>query len=135
MTGTCLTDDELVAHFSSATLPAAAFSHDQHVRAAWLFVTRHGMPAALTTFPAALRRFAATHGAAAKYHETITWAFLLLVHERHARQPASSWNAFASANRDLLTWRPSILESFYTADTLASELARQVFVMPDRTGS
>ena len=42
------------------------------------------------------------------------------------------WEDFARENPDLLTWRPSVLDRYYTAETLGSELARQVFVLPDR---
>lgn len=132
MIATDLSDDELIEQFAAATLPAAEFDHRQHLRAAWLFVRRDGMPQALSSFPAALQRFASVHGAATRYHATITWAFLLLVHERQARQPAATWTTFAAANGDLLTWKPSILESLYAADTLESDIARRVFVLPDR---
>lgn len=132
-TTTALSDTDLLARFEDASLPSEAFHHQEHVRMAWLFVTRDGMPAALNTFSAALRRFADSKGATALYHATITWAFLLVIHERHQRQPAATWTAFAAANPDLLVWKPSVLDRLYEPDTLRSDLARRVFVMPDRT--
>jgi hypothetical protein len=129
---TQLTDAALVDGFLDASLPADAFHHAQHVRCAWLFVQRYGMPGALDAFPAALRRFAAAKGATRLYHETITWAFLLLIHERQQRSPAADWPAFAAANADLLRWKPSALDRLYTAETLASDFARRTFVLPDR---
>ena len=65
------------------------------------------------------------------YHETITWSLLLLIHERSRREPAISWEQFASRNSDLLTWRPSPLDRYYRPGTLASEFARRVFVLPE----
>jgi hypothetical protein len=129
---TDISDGELVERFLDTSLPAPAFSHAQHVRCAWLFVRRHGMPQALEAFPAALRRFAEAKGATGLYHETITWAFLLVIHERQERSPAADWPAFAAANSDLLAWKPSVLDRLYAADTLASDFARRTFVMPDR---
>ncbi len=52
------------------------------MQVAWLFVRRYGMPAALGEFTAAIKRFADAKGATGLYHETITWAFLLLIAER-----------------------------------------------------
>ena len=127
-----LSDAALVEGFLDTTLPASAFHHEQHVRCAWLFVQRHGMPGALEAFPAALRRFADAKGATRLYHETITWAFLLLIHERQQRTQSPDWAAFAAANADLLTWEPSVLDRLYRAETLASEFAKRTFVMPDR---
>ena len=127
-----LTDVEFKARFLDTTLGTDQFHHADHVRMAWLFVTYCGMPAALDRFPAALRRFADAKGATSLYHATITWAFLLLIHERQVRQPAADWPAFAAANPDLLTWKPSVLDRLYTHETLWSDFARQTFVMPDR---
>ena len=133
MTATApLTDHDLVARFLDTSLPTEAFRHRDHVRMAWLFVRRDGMPAALATFPAALRRFADAKGASTLYHATITWAYLLLVNERQQRTAAAEWSAFAAANPDLLSWKPSILDRLYTADTLWSDEARRTFLLPDR---
>jgi hypothetical protein len=67
------------------------------------------------------------------YHETITWAYLLLINERMERGGRQRcWQKFASANADLLTWRPSILQEYYRTETLGSDLARCVFLLPDR---
>lgn len=123
---------ELLDRFLDTTLPGDQFHHEQHVHVAWLFVQQHGMPAALGEFSSAIKRFADAKGATGLYHETITWAFLLLIADRQARNPVDTWEAFAAANGDLLTWKPSILERFYTKELLASDLAKRAFLMPDR---
>lgn len=127
-----LADADLLAGFQHATLPNDAFHHAEHVRVAWLFVQRCGLPDAIAEFSQALKRFAEAKGKPELYHETITWAFLLLIGERLARQPAMEWSEFAAANADLLTWTPSVLDRYYTHETLWSDLARRTFVMPDR---
>jgi hypothetical protein len=121
----------LLERFVDTTLPAGEFHHQQHVQVAWLFVQKYGMPAALGEFTTAIRRFADAKGATGLYHETITWAFLLLIAERQARNPAAAWEAFAASNADLLVWKPSILERYYSKELLGSELARRTFLMPD----
>lgn len=126
-----MTDDEPYDAFTSSALPADQFHHEQHVRVAWLFVCRHGMPAALGEFTAAIKRFAAAKGAHGRYHETITWAFLLIIAERQAREAHASRPAFASANQDLLTWQPSILDRYYSRALLATDLAKRTYLMPD----
>ena len=121
----------LLQGFLDTTLPADQFHHEQHVHVAWRFVRNHGMPAALGEFTAAIKRFADAKGATGLYHETITWAFLLLIAERQARCGARKWDEFAAANPDLLVWKPSILERYYSRETLKSDLARTVFLFPD----
>jgi hypothetical protein len=124
---------DLFDRFVDTTLPADQFHHQQHVQVAWLFVRRYGMPQALSEFTTAIKRFAVAKGATGLYHETITWAFLLLIAERQARQPADRWAQFEAANPDLLAWKPSILERYYSSSILKSDLARHVFVFPDLT--
>ena len=107
--------------------------HRDHVRLAWLYLRRLPPAAALAKFSDGLRRFAASAGKAGLYHETITWAYLLLIRERMERGgPGEGWSEFAAGNPDLLIWKPSILNRYYREETLASDLARRVFVLPDR---
>jgi len=128
-----LNDDELLARFEDCTLPNAGFHHRDHVRVAWLYLRREPPLAALERFTAGLQRFALANGKPGLYHETITWVYLFLIHQRMAAASAGeSWEEFAAQNPDLLTWRPSVLDRYYRPETLASEAARRLFVLPDR---
>ena len=128
-----LADEDLLRRFEDATLPASSFHHREHVRVAWLYLRREEPAGALSLFSAGLKRFAAANGAAGLYHETITWAYLLLIRERMERAGGgSTWEEFAQRNPDLLGWKPSILDRYYRPETLGSDLARRTFVMPDR---
>ena len=103
------------------------------MRAAWLILREEAPAAALGRFSAALKRFAAAKQKDGLYHETITWAYLLLVNERMERTGrARAWEEFTASNPDLMTYRPSVLDRYYTPETLGSDLARRAFVLPDR---
>lgn len=125
-------DAELIAAFESATLPAGEFHHADHVRVGWIYLRERPLLFALPLFVAALKNFAAAKGAHGLYHETITCAYLLLIHERMQRAHGS-FAEFRAANDDLFTWKPSILDLYYRPETLASDEARRTFVHPDRT--
>jgi hypothetical protein len=122
---------ELLDRFVDTSLPADQFHHQQHVQVAWMFVRNYGMPDAIREFTNAIRRFAEAKGATGLYHQTITWAFLLLIADRQARNPADTWAQFETDNTDLLLWKPSILNRYYSKELLSSELARRTFLMPD----
>ena len=133
MTTATMTDDEFLRSFEDCSLPATAFHHRDHVRLAWLYLRRHPVLEALTRFSVGLKRFATAHGKDGLYHETITWAFLFLIHERMAEDGGDeAWDGFAARNPDLLVWAPSVLDRYYEKATLASERARRIFLMPDR---
>ena len=127
-----MTDQELMEQFERATLPLECFRHSQHVRVAFLYLTQHPVLEALQAFSGALQRFACTHGRSELYHETITWAYVLLINDRINRRPYESWEDFRNVNSDLLDWKNSILKTYYSEETLRSELARKIFVFPDR---
>lgn len=127
-----MTDEELIRCFEAAQEPPAGFHHREHVRVAWWYARRAPLATALQQFRDGLLRFAEAHGATAKYHETITVAFMLLVHERACDARDESWDQFAARNADLLAWNPSILDRYYRPETLASDRARRSFVWPDR---
>jgi hypothetical protein len=128
-----MTGDELIQQFEDGTTPAATFHHADHVRLAFEYLCRYSALEALRRFSAALQRFAAGQGKAQLYHETITWAYLLLIRERIARAgSAQTWEEFGERNADLLVWKGGVLAALYRQETLDSDLARHTFVLPDR---
>jgi len=128
-----MNDEDFITSFEDCTLPNSAFHHRDHVRLAWLYLHQAPLLAALTRFTAGLKRFAQANGADGLYHETITWAYFFLVHQRIATAPEAgeTWEEFVARNPDLMTWKPSVLAGYYREETLTSELARRVFLMPD----
>jgi hypothetical protein len=127
-----MNDQAFVDAFERCEIANEGFHHRDHVRLAWIYL-RHQPPLdALARFVASLKRFAAAKGKPGLYHETITWAYLLLIHERMQREVSDDFDTFASENPDLLVWKPSILDRYYNHETLDSELARRTFLMPCR---
>jgi hypothetical protein len=131
------TDAELalLAAFEAGELSPDRFHHRDHVQVAWICL-RQVLPAqAISRFADGLRRFARAIGREELYHETITWAYLLLIHERRERgtpESRENWEAFTLQNADLFGWNPSVLTRYYRQETLQSDLARTVFLMPDK---
>src|SRR5262249_26851877 len=126
-------DRALIAAFEEGTLPVEGFRHRDHVHLAWLYLRDRPLLAAIDAFSAALRRFTQRHGLERRYHETVTWAYLVLIHERMARGGGGrSWGEFAAENADLFDREAPILDRYYTEATLGADLARRVFVLPDR---
>jgi hypothetical protein len=128
-----LTDDEFVAKFENGTLPLESFHHADHVKMAFLYLQKYPVVEALRRFSDALADFAVAHGKTGLYNETITWAYLLIIHERLARAGRhQTWMEFAAGNEDLLSWKDSVLKKYYREETLTSDLAKTTFVLPDK---
>lgn len=126
--------DALVARFEAGTLEGKEFHHLDHVRVAWRLLALHPAADAIGRFSRGLQAIAEAAGRPELYHETITWAYLLIIRERMERQRATqSWDEFAKRNPDLFAWPIGALQSFYRVETLQSDLARRCFVFPDRS--
>jgi hypothetical protein len=86
---------------------------------------------AINRFTAAIKRLTRKLGVSSKYHETITWFYLIKIAERCSGPAATEWPAFKAANPDLLAWNPSLIQKYYSDALLSSETAKRMFVFPD----
>jgi hypothetical protein len=124
-------DGEFLEAFESGALPASEFHHRDHVRMAWLYVSRLGAPAAAERVLETLWRFAAGQGAAQIFHVTLTHAWVQLVGAALAGGPPDeSFPAFLERNPHLLD--KALPQRHYAPETLASAKAKERFVPPDR---
>ncbi len=123
-------DEDFVRAFEARTLDRSLFTHAGHVRAAWWYLTHHTLGDAIDRFRAALLAYATALGAPRKYHETMTVAWLLLINERLDDDTRRlTWREFADRFPELFE-RQALLARYYSEETLQSERAKQVFVMP-----
>ena len=125
-----MTDAQLLEQFERGTLEP--FHHADHVHVAFAYLNRYPPAEALARFSNGLKHFAARHGQANRYHETVTWAYVCLIRQRMAQAGPQTWDAFAQANPDLLLWKGGILDRYYREETLESERAQSVFLFPDK---
>jgi hypothetical protein len=120
-----LADDEFAAAVERCEAPNSGFHHRDHLRLAWIYLRRYGPREAGLRIAATIRRFAAHHGQSARYHETMTQGWLLLV----AAARGDSFEEAIEANPRLLD--QASLGTYYSAGLLASDEARVRFVPPD----
>ena len=124
----------LVTGLVQGTLAAADWTHEAHLAVGTWHVAHLGREAALDRLQQLIPRLNLAlgnvnddhHG----YHETITVAFMRLVHDalRHTG-PFVTSAAFCARHPELL--EKSVLSRFYTKDRLRSPEAKREFVEPD----
>ena len=127
-----VTPDITIERLESGDIDAGTFDHESHVYLGWLYVGAYPLPEAISRFSAALKRLVKKLGAEGKYHETITWFYLLLIAERRSSATDHSWFTFRRQNSDLFARQPAILQQYYSDELLGSDRARAGFVLPDR---
>jgi hypothetical protein len=124
-----VTDDEFLATFEAAAVARPEWTHEAHVRMAWLYLTRLRAAEALHLVRTGIRKLNAKIGSPDGYHETITVAFVRVIASRLT--PGEEWSAFRARNPDLLDRTLAALLRYYTKDRLHSPEARKAFVEPD----
>lgn len=129
VSGLNLSDDEFIATFERGEFGGDAFPHRAHLRIAWLYVTRLAPEAAIDTVAAGIRNLAAKHGHEARYHETLTRAWVYVVAAAVAHSPRATFSSLLERNPQLLD--KHLLLRHYSAALLASARARGEWVAPD----
>ena len=128
-----MTEEEFYEQFENATLDASIFHHSNHVKMAWIYLKKFDLAEAIAKFSKALKNFAKANGAPKLYHETITFAFLILINQRmEINENKEDWDNFVEINPDLFDWKNNILKKYYSEETLKSQFAKKVFVFPDK---
>lgn len=85
-----LSDTDFETQFANATLDPAIFSHEAHLRLAWIHLNRYGLRQTEENICAQLINFVNTIGATDKFNKTLTIAAIKAVH--HFMQKSSSDN-------------------------------------------
>ena len=125
-----LSDAELATAVENLTLPAQRFRHYDHVRLAWVLLRDMSVTAATERMVRLIRDFAAQHGSAQTYHDTITRAYMRFVAAHRRRTPEiEEFGAFAAAHPELFDKRLPL--AYYSEALLASPEARASWVEPD----
>ena len=113
-------------------IAGGSFNHEAHVYLAWLYLGQYPVTEAIDRFTSALKRLTLKLGVPGKYHETISWFFMLIIAERRKGKARQDWAAFKAENDDLLRREDNVLSRYYSKETLATDAARCSFVLPDR---
>ena len=121
---------ELTKRFEAADIDPAAFGHEEHIRVAVDMLNAYGFADCAARYANCIRTISIEVGAPDKFNITITLAFLSLIAERLAAAPTTDCDAFVRQNQDLLS--KSVLLDWYTEEQLQSDVARQVFLLPQK---
>ena len=126
-----LSDGEFEQQFQNCTLDPELFTHEAHLRLAWIHIHQYGNEAAEENVSNQLKKFVASVGAEDKYHETVTIAAVKAVYHFMLQSKTRNFPDFIEENKQLLTHFKNLLSSHYQIDIFSSEEARSTFIQPD----
>jgi hypothetical protein len=117
--------------FEGCSVPPGDFNHRTHLRLAYVYLAERSVDEAVDAVRAALHNFLAHNRVdPAKYHETLTRAWVLAV--RHFMVKAGDTQSaadFIEKSPELLD--PAIMMTHYSRELLFSDTARGAFLEPN----
>ena len=124
-------DQQFEQEFQNATLEPELFTHEAHLRLAWIHIRRYGLYNAIANITTQLKQYVHHLGAADKYNETVTIAAIKAVHHFMLKSTASNFQDFISNNARLKTGFKELLRKHYVTDIFRSEKAKKTFMAPE----
>ena len=126
-----LTDQEFEKRFVNCNLDPAIFTHEAHLRLAWLYLQKYGVEKTEGLIQDQLKKYVTSLGANDKYHATLTVAAIKAVHHFLSRSTTDNFRDFIAECPRLKTNFKELIGSHYGFDIYKSEEARLNYLEPD----
>lgn len=126
-----LTDEEFARQFANCTLPTAMFTHEAHLRLAWIHLKQYNEEQAIENICTQILAYATYAGAPGKYHTTITVAAIKAVHHFMQQSADPDFRTFIARYPQLSTDFKSLLSTHYSFDIFKSAEAKKHYIAPD----
>jgi len=124
-------DREFEKQFANCELNPELFTHEAHLRLAWIHVKNYGTENAIENICNQLRNFTKHVGAADKYNATVTTAAIRAVNHFINKSQSNSFFDFINEFPRLKFNFKEIIAAHYKTDIFKSEEAKGTYVEPE----
>lgn len=126
-----LDDSTFESQFANGTMNPALFSHEAHLRLAWIHIHQYGVQKAIDHISTQIKAFDQLHGDGTKYHETVTVAAIKAVEHFYHKSTADNFKAFIDEFPRLKSAFKSLIDQHYSWNIFSDEAAKEAYVAPD----
>lgn len=126
-----LSNTEFVQQFIDCKLDPHLFTHEAHLRLAWINVQQNGKEKAETIIQSQLQNFVASVGAKNKYNATLTVAATKAVAHFMARSTTDNFRDFILEYPQLKYNFKELMQAHYSFDLFESVEAKAAYITPD----
>lgn len=126
-----LNDEAFEHQFATLTLNPALFSHEAHLRLAWIHVNKYGVDQAALNLCEQIRIFDQTFDDGTKFNVTVTVAAVKAVHHFMQKSETTSFADFIEENPRLKYNFKELLACHYSGDIFRDKAAKVTWVEPD----
>lgn len=129
-----LDDLSFLRKLEDCSLDPTCFSHEAHLRLAWLKLQNSTVEQAISEIRTLLQNYVAHLCAQDKYHETLTVAAVRIVYHFHLKSKAETFDTFIETFPRLKTNFKDLITQHYEFDLFSSEEAKKIYFEPGLLG-
>ena len=126
-----LSDADFKKQFENCELSPADFSHQAHLRLAWINIETYGIEKAAEEMQKQLINFVTFLGATDKYNKTVTLSAMKVVHHFRMKSKSDNFRDFIEEFPRLDHNFKELLASHYSFDIINSAQAKIDYLEPD----
>jgi hypothetical protein len=126
-----LSDDVFETQFEDCSLNPKLFSHEAHIRLAWIHIKKYGVDRAITNINSQLLNFVVSVRARDKYNKTVTVAAVKTVYHFMLKSNTDNFKSFILEFPRLNKNFKALLNSHYSMDLFNYEAAKKQYIEPD----
>ncbi len=126
-----LSDLVFEKQFENATLDPQLFSHEAHLRLAWIHATKYDLEEAAANVCRQIAQFDSVHGDGNKFHKTLTVAAVKAVWHFIAKSSSGNFKDFITEFPRLKNNFRELIAFHYSWDIFRDAEAKKKFVEPD----
>lgn len=126
-----LSDAQFENQLHDCSLAPTFFSHEAHIRIAWIHISKYGVKKAAENITSDLKRYVNSLGAADKYNETLTIVAVEIVNHFMQKAEAESFEELIEEYPVLVSDFKGLIDSHYSFDIFNNSEAKSVYLKPD----
>ncbi|MBX2877119.1 MAG: hypothetical protein KTR30_33675 [Saprospiraceae bacterium] len=126
-----LSDQDFENQFADTTLPPQLFSHEAHLRLAWIHIQKYGKEQAISNVCDQIKVFDQTHGDGTMFNRTVTVVAVEAVAHFIGKVKAADFPTFIAKAPRLKTNLKDLIKQHYSWDIFKDPAAKEVFLAPD----
>lgn len=126
-----ISDFDFEEQFEMGKLNPEVFTHEAHLRLAWIHLKKYGQENAISNIRSQLADFVGLLGVADKYNETLTVAAIKAIDHFMRQSNAATFKEFISTYPQLKDNFKELMQQHYQVDIFNSPEAKRSFIEPD----
>lgn len=126
-----LTDSEFEQQFESCELDPTLFSHEAHLRLAYIHIEKYGLDQAIKNICEQLVVYVSHLGAIDKFNTTLTVAAVKAVYHFMQKSRKADFNGFITEFPQLKNEFKRLMQCHYSFDIFNSKEAKKTYLEPN----